>query len=275
MLGKLASDMQKPDGLTVIDPDRIPAAFIHLPVSAFSGIGPRMTKRLAAAGIETMQALFDQPREALHRIWGGVGGAEMYDKIRGVWYEPRKTATKSLGHSHVLPPDLRSSDGAYQVLTRLVQKAAMRLRKQGFYATAMSVHVRCMRRKEDALQAMPRLGCGHDARFSETQDTAFFLHTLDALWHRVTASHLLELAKPLSVGMVFFGLVPEAQHTPSLFDAPATKNRSGSTKLMQSMDALNAQFGKNTLYYAASHGALDRAPMRIAFTRIPDVQTEL
>jgi DNA polymerase IV len=275
LLGKLASDMQKPDGLTVIDPDRIPAAFIHLPVSAFSGIGPRMTRRLEAAGITTMQALFDAPRAALHRIWGGIGGAQMYDKIRGAWYEPRKTETQSLGHSHVLPPDLRSADGAYQVLTRLTQKAAMRLRKQGFFATAMSVHVRCMKRPAEALEALPRLACGHDTRFSETQDTAFFLHTLDALWQRVLASHLLELAKPLSVGMVFFGLVPEAQHTPSLFDAPSVKARGGGAKLMQSIDALNAQFGKNTLYYAASHGALDRAPMRIAFTRIPDVQTEL
>ena len=199
----------------------------------------------------------------------------MYDKIRGSWYEPRKTETQSLGHSHVLPPDLRSSDGAYQVLTRLTQKAAMRLRKQGFYATAMSVHVRCMKRPEDALQAIPRLASRHDARFTESQDTAFFLHTLDALWSRVLASKLLELAKPLSVGMVFYGLVPEAQHTPSLFDAPAPAGRKPHAELLRSMDAINSQFGKNTLYYAASHGALDRAPMRIAFTRIPDVQTEL
>ena len=275
LLGKLASDMQKPDGLTVIDPEQIPSAFIHLPVNAFSGIGPRMTKRLEATGITSMQDLFNTPREALRRIWGGVGGSEMYDKIRGAWYEPRKVETQSLGHSHVLPPELRSSECAYQVLTRLTQKAAMRLRKQGFYATAMSVHVRCMRRKEDALQATPRLSCGHDARFTETQDTTFFLHTLGALWQRILASHLLELAKPLSVGMVFYGLVPSQQHTPSLFDSPQVKKSTAKAELMRSVDSLNAKFGKNTLHYAVSHGAQDRAPMRIAFTRIPDVQTEL
>ena len=275
LLGKLASDMQKPDGLTVIDPERIPEAFIHLPVSAFSGIGPRMTKRLAAAGITSMQALFDLPRDALHRIWGGIGGDEMYDKIRGNWYEPRAVQTQSIGHSHVLPPELRSSDGAYQVLMRLVQKAAMRLRKQGFYATAMSVHVRCMKRSSDALQALPRLACKQEARFGESQDTAFFLHTLDTLWTRILSSQVLGLAKPLSVGMVFYGLVPAAQHTPSLFDAPVPKGRASKAQLMRSMDNLNAKFGKNTLHYAVSHGAENRAPMRIAFTRIPDVQTEM
>lgn len=279
LLGKLASDMQKPDGLVVIDPERIPESFIHLPVSAFSGIGPRMTKRLFAAGIETMQALFDTPREALHRIWDGVGGSEMYDKIRGAWYEPRKTQTQSLGHSHVLPPELRSNDAAYQVLTRLTQKAAMRLRKQGFYATAMSVHIRCMKRPSDLAENLPRLSFKHEAHFGESQDTAFFLQTLDALWVRIASSHVLQMAKPLSVGMVFYGLVPAAQHTPSLFDAPPAAQSHKSTKknkseLLRSMDALNAKFGKNTLHYAVSHGAQDRAPMRIAFTRIPDLETE-
>jgi DNA polymerase IV len=271
LLGKLASDMQKPDGLTLIEPHRIPAAFLHLPVNAISGIGPRMTRRLTNQGITSMQALFDAPRSLLHRVWGGVGGDEMFDKIRGAWYEPRKVVTRSLGHSHVLPPELRSANGAYQVLTRLTQKAAMRLRKQTFYATAMSVHIRCLKTDE----AAPRLGCQREGRFSETQDTRFFLHTLDALWAQVVQTGVLGMAKPLSVGMLFYGLVPASQHTASLFDEPsgAATNRH-TAQLLGTLDKINTRYGKNTLYYAASHGALDRAPMRIAFTRIPDVETE-
>jgi DNA polymerase IV len=73
---------------------------------------------------------------------------------------------------------------------------------------------------------------------------------------------------------VFYGLVPASQHTPSLFDAPLVKDRSSKAQLMRSMDSLNTKFGKNTLHYAVSHGAQDRAPMRIAFTRIPDLETE-
>ena len=41
------------------------------------------------------------------------------------------------------------------------------------------------------------------------------------------------------------------------------------------MDKLNKTYGKNTLYFAASHDAKDTAPMRIAFNRIPDVETEV
>ncbi len=271
LLGKLASDMQKPDGLTVIAPDQIPAAFAHLSVSAINGVGPRMARRLSAVGIDTAQALFDAPRSLLHTVWGGVAGDEMYDKIRGVYYAPRMVDTKSLGHSHVLPPDLRNADGAYSVLTRLTQKAAMRLRKQGFFATSMSVHVRCIKRTNEEI----RTGYGTDARFWQTQDTAFFLHTLASLWEQVMQSAVLLHHKPLSVGMVFAGLVPAANHTPSLFDAPQKNVRDPKhAELLQTLDRVNKQYGKNTLYYAASHGALDRAPMRIAFTRIPDVETE-
>ena len=41
------------------------------------------------------------------------------------------------------------------------------------------------------------------------------------------------------------------------------------------IDTLNKTYGKNTLYFAASHKAKDTAPMRIAFNRIPDVETEV
>jgi DNA polymerase-4 len=74
---------------------------------------------------------------------------------------------------------------------------------------------------------------------------------------------------------VFAGLVPAANHTPSLFDTPTQNARDPKhAQLLQTLDRVNKQYGKNTLYYAASHGVLDRAPMRIAFTRIPDVETE-
>ena len=76
------------------------------------------------------------------------------------------------------------------------------------------------------------------------------------------------------------GLVLAGQHTPDLFDLPpiadtthpAARSRG---KLDAAMDQLNKTYGKNTLYFAASHEARDTAPMRIAFNRIPDLETEV
>ncbi len=268
LLAKLASNMQKPDGLTVIEQHEIPERLYPLPVSAINGIGPRMVRRLAACGIEDMQQLYAAPRNLLVTAWGGLAGSDMYDKLRGQWYGPQQTQTRSLGHSHVLPPDLRHPDGAYAVLNRLVQKAAMRLRKQGFYASSMGVHVRCAHRYARDTDGE------RWAQVGETQDTAFLLGTLQQLWF----SGLHRLQRPVSVGVQLHGLVPVAQHTPDLFDAastaPQTTRPRSRARLLAAVDALNRAHGKNTVVFASAHAARDHAPMRIAFNRIPDLDSE-
>jgi DNA polymerase-4 len=45
-------------------------------------------------------------------------------------------------------------------------------------------------------------------------------------------------------------------------------------KLMAAIDALNGKHGKNTVYFASAQAGLDHAPMRIAFNRIPDLESE-
>lgn len=276
LLGKLASDMHKPDGLTVIEQHELPERLFHLKLSAIQGIGPRMLQRLSRCGIETMEQLYAAPRDLLHTAWGGVAGAEMYDKLRGQWYGPRATVARSLGHSHVLPPDLRHPEGARQVLHRLTQKAGMRLRKQGFYATAVQVFVRCEHRWQR------EAGGERYAHVGETQDTGFLLQTLDQLWF--SGLHLLQ--RPKAVGVQLCGLVLASQHTPDLFESltdepatatPALQNhpvQRDRARLMSAMDALNRKQGKNAVYFASAHHTLDAAPMRIAFNRIPDLETE-
>jgi DNA polymerase IV len=284
LLAKLASNMQKPNGLVILEMADIPQALLHLKPQAINGIGSNMLARLNRCGIHTMQQLFAAPRDVLHTVWGGVGGNEMYDKLRGQWYAPRVSVERSLGHSHVLPPELRNPTSAFAVLNRLTQKAAMRLRKQQLYATAMQVSVRSDPYSHtSALQQ----GGRRDTRFGETQDTPFLLHTLHALWH----SGLQLQQRPKGVGVVLHGLVPAAMHTLSLFDdsdAPSASDTVTSAaaqlqnapthrspaRLLAAVDAINKTHGKSALYFATAHHALDHAPMRIAFNRIPDLETE-
>jgi DNA polymerase-4 len=230
-----------------------------------------------------MADLYAASRDVLHTVWGGVGGTEMYDKLRGQWYEPRVTVPRTLGHSHVLPPDMRNAEGAWNVLNRLTQKAAMRLRKQGFYAMGMAVHVQGRR------VVGYKAGGQQEASFCETQDTAFLLRVLARLWGRGLAL----FPRPVAVGMTLFGLVPASQHTPTLFetkfehpfgasDAPGLSSLASApraplgdrARLSATIDTINRQYGKNALYFASAHGALNHAPMRIAFNRIPDIETE-
>jgi DNA polymerase IV len=254
-LAKTAADMQKPDGLVVIEEEALPEVLHELKLNDFCGIGPRMEARLRRAGIATVEALCAAGKPELRRVWGGIEGEHMYDLLRGLEVYAAPTERGSVGHSHVLPPELRTDKDARAVLHRLLQKAAMRLRKMGYCAGGMWLSVRYVGAGS----------WGEEARFLETQDTLELTHVLNELWARRTRSR----AKPMYVGVTLVRLIPAIESTPSLF-APV---RSRST-LQNTMDRINLRYGKHALYFGGAHGGHDASPLRIAFNRIPDVETE-
>ncbi|MDH5264704.1 MAG: DNA polymerase, partial [Betaproteobacteria bacterium] len=188
-------------------------------------------------------------------VWGGVGGEVMHDRLRGEEVAGRDTDTHSISHSSVLAPEKRNPEDAFAVVNRLTQKAAMRLRKSGHYASRLSLAVKYLDGSRwDA-----------DMRLVDTQDTMTFLHALEKLW----AGRPRDRRTILQVGMAFADLVPEAGHTGSLF-AGESKSKS----LYETLDRLNARFGKQAVYFASAHRARDRGGMHIAFNHIPDPDTE-
>ncbi len=255
-IAKMASDMMKPDGLVVIEKHELPQRLFGLKLRDLNGIGESMEARLARHRITTVEALAQANQSQLHTIWGGVGGDRFYQRLRGEWVPDLETQTQSISHSHVLPPDERNVADAHAILNRLTQKAAMRLRKMGYYASRMSIFVKHLNGPT----------WGRDGQFAETQDTVIFIRALESLWLDRPPRRGL---KPLAVGMVLHGLVHESEHTGTLFDDEDARHR-----LHTAIDQLNLKFGKNTVYFAGAHQARDSAPMRIAFNHIPDLETE-
>lgn len=256
-LAKTAADMQKPDGLTVIRDSDLPQILYPLELRDLYGIGPNMEVRLRKSGITTVQQLCAASREQLHRVWGGVGGDILYQRLRGD--EPAQPPSErgSIGHSHVLPPSERNQKDARAVIHRMLQKAAMRLRKAGDAAGGMQAFVKFVNGG----------GWAEEARFSETADTLELTHVLNALWQRRPPE--ARRAKPLAVGVTLVRLQPAASRTPDLFETGHHR-----TQLNETVDRLNQRFGKNAVYFGAVSNALHSAPMRIAFNRIPDPEVE-
>src|SRR5205085_9575351 len=131
-LAKVGSDMQKPDGLTVLDESNLPNALFRLDLRALPGIGPAMYVRLQRFGIHSVRDLWEASSSDLHRAWGGIGGEKWWHMLRGSQdadYESNlRDARKSVGHSHVLPPKFRTLEGSKGILLRLVSRALKRLR---------------------------------------------------------------------------------------------------------------------------------------------------
>jgi DNA polymerase-4 len=254
-IAKTASDMVKPDGLVVIEKAELPERLFGLDVRALSGVGKQMEKRLARHGIRTVRDLAGKTRDEMRAIWGGIGGEMMYDRIRGEEQHERANETSSISHSSVLGPDNRNPEHAFAVMNRLVQKAAMRLRKAGFYAGRLSIGVKYLDGSRwDA-----------DMKLVDTQDTMAFLHVLDKLWK----DRPKDRRTILQVGMAYSDFVSEANHTGSLF---ASEGKSKS--LYSTLDKLNSRFGKQAVYFASAHKARDRGGLHIAFNHIPDPKTD-
>ncbi len=260
LLAKVASDMQKPDGLVILDDEDLPARLLHLAPGDIAGIGPNIQRRLSEHGITTMEQLWAANHQVFRGVWGGVRGEQIWRLLHGedLPYFEQKTG-QTIGHGNVLPPERRNHDAALAALHRLLQKAAMRLRHSQLYAGALSVSVDYLGDQSWA----------EEMTLTETQDTLRLTHALNELWARRPAK--FAKLKPLRVGVHLTRLIDLKLHTPDLFEEKTEKSRG---ELFKAVDHLNKVFGKNTVYLGGAHGATKDAPMRIAFTRIPEPEVE-
>lgn len=254
-LAKTATELQKPDGLTVIEHTDLPDCLFGLKLRDLCGIGRKMEQRLGARGITSVEALCKASMPELRESWGGTGGELMHARLRGAWMTDLPTERSSVGHSHVLPPALRSTRAAYSVLHRLLQKAAMRLRSYGLTAGTLHAHVR----------RLDGTSWENHFRLGSTQDTLRLLDALKALW----ASYPAMAAAPLKVGVTLTDLLEQSNQSRLLFGSAETRSQLNAT-----VDRLNMRYGKNTVYFGGAHQALEATPMRIAFNHIPDPAVE-
>lgn len=252
-LSKLASDMKKPDGCVVIEQHELPDRLYPLQLRSLNGIGRRMEKRLNDHGITSVQQLCNLDRQQLRKAWGSIDGERMYEKLRGIEPSQRYNDRKSLGHSHVLPPEMRRREAAFSVLHRLLQKACLRMR--GYNLQAASLHVRVKILNQDSWVA--------ESRFAPTDDTLRLISMLERLWNDYP-----EGSEPYAVGITFGNLINTDEYSEQLFQPEP------SSKLNGILDKLNMRYGKNTVYFGGAHNALNYTPMRIAFNHIPDINLE-
>jgi DNA polymerase-4 len=274
-LAKIASDMQKPDGLIGLLPSQLPRAIAHLELRDLPGVGAKTEVRLNAKGIRTMEQLLALSRNQMHALWDSVWGDRLYHWLRGAATGDDgapipNELQKSLGHSHVLAPEHRTPEGAWAVAHKLLHKAAMRLRMEHFYAAGMHVTIRYQLSREQAermktqkhFSGIRHSGWGMEARFAACQDTLTLLNVLRGAWAKRPEGP--EFQRPFFVGVTMHNLIPESEYQATLFGDPDNR-----AELAATMDKLNLKYGHTTLHFAGMLPAKESAPTRIAFTQIP------
>ena len=254
-LAKTASNMQKPDGLTVIRQADLPKRLYGLKLADLNGIGRAMEQRLNRLGIETVEQLCAADKDRLRHAWGGIEGERFHAKLQGEAIVPGPTQRSTVGHSHVLAPEMREPAAALAVLYRLLHKAAMRMRHYGYCAGGLSLH----------LSYLGRESWRDKVHFAPHADTLKLNQVLAGLWQRRPS----EPEAILKVGVNLFELTDQAHLSRDLFDA---ENQHEGLNIV--LDQINQRYGPNTLFFGGAHQGIGAAPMRIAFNHIPELSVE-
>lgn len=251
LIAKIASDMQKPDGLVWIPKEEIPQKLGPLSVRVVPGIGEKTEIMLNQLGIHKIQDILKlSPAEARNK-WGSILGTKVLQGLLGEAYLYEHGATKSIGHEHVLEPDLRNSSGSYSVAMKLLNKACVRIRKNHFRCGTMHLSIRLVNREK----------IEKTLSFSATHDTGLLMKHLKKMW----PTHFS--AKPIKVSIVLSALSDNSDLQLSFFDQENSRRE----KAFEVADQINQKMGSQTIFTANLLGLDHQARSGIAFSRVPDI----
>jgi DNA polymerase-4 len=144
LLAKMASDLQKPDGLTILGAADVPARLGPLPVRRLPGVGPRTEAHLADLGVQTIGELAALSLSDLIGNFGMAHGCWLHQAARGIDHRPLITRwePKSLGREVTFQRDIFDLGVLARVLTGLAGEVAARLRDEGVRGRTVTVKLR-------------------------------------------------------------------------------------------------------------------------------------
>ena len=143
-LAKIAADLDKPDGLTVLHPQDLPGRLLTLELEDLPGVATRMRTRLARWGLTSVEDLWQADPLQLRAAWGSVTGTRLWYALHGYAVALPRTPCRSIGHGRVLPPGQRQAPAARILARQLVVKAARCMRRAGYLAQRLTLSVDCL-----------------------------------------------------------------------------------------------------------------------------------
>jgi DNA polymerase IV len=254
-LAKIASNINKPDSLTVINSEDIPQKLYSLSLLDLPGIGNGMLARLNCHGVHTVEQLCSLSKSQLYGIWKSVVGKRWWHLLRGDDLAEFTAQRRTVSHSHVLHPDMRTDSRMYAVFMKLIHKAGARLRRLNYFTGCITFHISYFDRQKSWKSSVVIGRC---------QDTLTMIRAFSKVWSSRPAYR-----KPLHISVTLSDLTHCSQTTLPLFT-----DEHKMTKLAQTIDRINERYGLDCVYFGTMHDARESAPMRISFTSIPDLIAE-
>ncbi|GCL62224.1 DNA polymerase IV [Pseudaquabacterium pictum] len=147
LLSKIASDLDKPDGLTLLTRADIPQRIWPLPARRINGIGPKAGARLEALGISTIGDIAAKDRAWLVQHFGAHHGVWLHDASHGVDDRPVVTHSEpvSMSRETTFDRDLHARRDKAElgtIFTRLAEQVAADLQRKGYQGRTIGIKLR-------------------------------------------------------------------------------------------------------------------------------------
>ena len=231
---KIASDMDKPDGLTVVAADRVQEFLEPLPIEKMWGVGKRTRDRLHRLGIRTIGDFTRFPAEVLKKNFG-KHGVRMRELALGI--DERDVIpvsdAKSVGHEKTFSQDILERDSARKEILSLADKVAHRMRRDGVTGKTVTLKVKF----SDFVQVT------RSATLAGSTDNGLEIYS--------TACRLLEKTDAGARSVRLLGIsVSQLSHRGSEKQLSLFQKREASLrrkKLNTALDSLSERFGEDSI----------------------------
>tara|TARA_B110000858_G_scaffold195907_1_gene253409 strand:- start:454 stop:1656 length:1203 start_codon:yes stop_codon:yes gene_type:complete len=237
LLAKIASKLDKPDGLQWLSFDNMPQKIRHLDLDDLPGISRGLRLRLWKAGVYDIESLYNLDPTHARIIWRSIEGERFVRSLRGEDVPIVNTIRRRYGNSKVLSPEYQPIKKAYLVGRWLIEKSSERLRKHKYCSGRLDIIVRTS-----------SLGTWADSiTFTFSQDTFFFLNQFSKLWNK-----MIDTIKPIyidSLGVHFSNIIFLQDRSAELFIGFEAGRQNKKEKLSSSIDNLNFRYGKRVVKF--------------------------
>lgn len=263
LVAKIASDLQKPDGLVIVRPEDKDSLYERLELIDIPGIGRRQERNLNKLGIFTLKELRDYPLSKLVTHFG-IGGYHLHSmgQLEGSWKEGFgeevvASPMKSMGHMYTVPLEYRKKNVMRSVLYKLSEMVATRLRLNDLMGNQIYAHAY----NGNEVHA----GRGAKIGYYVQDGRDIYLEALALL--RATAS-LPELeTNTYFVGVTVGGLMPYFPQA-SLFEDKPRRER-----LAAALDKINQKYEDFTVARVPAFLARDIIRDSVGFGRMKEFKT--
>lgn len=243
------------DGNMVWYPSAVPNPLLKMKLQDVPGIGSRMEARLLQLGIKTIESFLAAQPKFIRKVWSNVTGERLWYALQGYDIQTPPSGRSMYGHGRVLPPESRTVQHAKAASRLLLVKAARRMRRDGWNAGGVLLHLVLRNSSWSGRAWLPAVHDDHAV-----------LAALEGIW--VKAPQRAWIIQ-VHVTLIDITRTSERQLDILLNDDDERKK---CERITAAIDSLNRRYGCTLVHVGEWNPPGEYAGGKISYTRIPSAE---